>query len=282
MDYGPALINTYEIGSEGDNFAYKGIAVRLDHGPGGVARGQHWMIFDHDTLRMAAAWSGDGFVDWNGIHFNGQHNIHPRIVGTLQAQNKTGPGWANPSDGSWDDPRLLGRDERHYGPLPRDWAHYEGMHYHGDRVVISYRVGATQILESPRLLLDAPTPVYARQMQLGAREKPLTLQVAQLPSAATLLPQSALAVVFGPESTDIAAQSEKPGLRFDGATYAQLDEATDFDMTESGFTVCAPPSFRLMISTSQRPSAFDAPSRFIPCSRREACPVRMTPSSGFA
>jgi putative heme-binding domain-containing protein len=240
MDYGPALINTYEIGSEGDNFAYKGIAVRLDEGPGGVARGQHWMIFDHDTLRMAAAWSGDGFVDWNGIHFNGQHNIHPRIAGTLHAQNKTGPGWANPNDGSWDDTRLLGRDDRHYGPLPREWAHYEGMHYHGDRVVISYRVGTTQILESPRLLQDAPTPVYARQMQLGPRERPLTLQLAQLPATATeLQPQFAGAVVFGPESTAIAKENEEHGLRFDGATHAQLDEATDFDMTESGFTISA-------------------------------------------
>ncbi len=93
MDYGRTLINTYEIGSDGSNFAYKGIAVRLDEGPGGISRGRHWMIFDHDTLRMAAAWSGTGFIDWKGIHFNGQHAIHPRIVGNLHAENKTGPGW---------------------------------------------------------------------------------------------------------------------------------------------------------------------------------------------
>ena len=37
MDYGPSLVNTYEIGSDGSNFAYKGIAMRLDPGPGRTA-----------------------------------------------------------------------------------------------------------------------------------------------------------------------------------------------------------------------------------------------------
>ena len=59
MNYGPSLMATLEVGDRG-NFAYKGIAVRLDNGPGGVSRGRHWMLFDHDTLRVAAAWSGDG------------------------------------------------------------------------------------------------------------------------------------------------------------------------------------------------------------------------------
>ncbi|MCA9218641.1 MAG: c-type cytochrome, partial [Planctomycetales bacterium] len=77
MDYGPSLVNTYEVGNDGKNFAYKGIAVRLDAGPGGVAHGNSWIIFDHDTMRVAAAWTGDGFIDWNGIHFNGRHGIHP-------------------------------------------------------------------------------------------------------------------------------------------------------------------------------------------------------------
>ncbi len=247
MDYGPALINTYEIGSDGHNFAHKGIAVRLDEGPGGIARGRHWMIFDHDTLRMAAAWSGDQFIDWNGIHFNGQHNIHPRIVGTVHAENPTAPGWANPSDGSWDDPRVIGRDDRHYGPLPRDWAHYEGMYYHGNRIVISYRVGETPILESPRLLLDAPSPVYARQMQFGPRSRALTLQVAQLPVSATRLESmSSAAVMLGSESTPPVADIQQPaavnheqGFRFDGASHAQLDQATDFDMTTKSFTIAA-------------------------------------------
>ncbi len=199
MDYGQTLINTYEIGDDGTNFAYKGIAMRLDAGPGGVTRGQHWMIFDHDTLRMAATWNGDQFIDYNGIAFNGKHAIHPRIGPGLQMENKTQPGWANPLSGSWDDTRLVGRDGRHYGPVDRAWGQYNGIYRYGNQTVISYRVGSTQVLEQPELLTESPSPVYARHFHFGPREDSLTLQVAQLASTANhLTTLGSGAVVFGP------------------------------------------------------------------------------------
>ncbi len=239
MDYGRTLINTYEVGDAGTNFAYKGIAVRLDSGPGGVSRGRHWMIFDHDTLRMSVAWSGEGFIDWKGIHFNGQHGIHPRVVGQVQAQNKTGPGWAEPSTNSWDDPRLVGRDGRRYGPLPHDWAHYQGMSYSGDETIISYRVGTTSILEKPELLSEATRPVYARCIQLGPRDRDLNLQVAQLDdlsSELSRLPSGA--AFFGPREAPLAPARKQPRL-FDGESFAQVDEAEEFDMTNQDFTITA-------------------------------------------
>ena len=58
IDYGPSLTHTYEVPGLEHNLAYKGIAVRLDPGAGGVSRGRHWMIFDTDTLRTAAAGTG--------------------------------------------------------------------------------------------------------------------------------------------------------------------------------------------------------------------------------
>ncbi len=67
MDYGPSLTHTYEVPGLAHNLAYKGTAVRLDPGVGGVSRGQHWMIFDTDTLRVAAAWNGSGKADNNFI-----------------------------------------------------------------------------------------------------------------------------------------------------------------------------------------------------------------------
>ena len=56
MDYGPSLTHCYETPGGSLNIAYKGTAVRLDFGAGGVSRGQQWMIFDTDTLRVSAAW----------------------------------------------------------------------------------------------------------------------------------------------------------------------------------------------------------------------------------
>ena len=145
MDYGNFLINTYELVGLGAaprprsggpvsplpdenfgnaNFAYKGIAIRLDPGKGGVAAGKAWMMFDHDVLRVAGAWTGEGFIDWEAILFNGKHNISPRTVGDLHFSNPVGPGWANPLTGSFEDFRFMARDKRRFGPLPKEWAHY--------------------------------------------------------------------------------------------------------------------------------------------------------------
>src|SRR5947208_2015994 len=147
MDYGPCLMNTYEVGGPGPNIAYKGVAVRLDPGPGGVSRGKRWAVYDHDTLRFAAAWTGDGFIDWNGIHFNGRHQVHPKLAGEVHVANPVGPGWANPETGSFADPRPKGRDGRPYGPLPKEWARFRGVYQFGDRTVLSYTIGDASVLE---------------------------------------------------------------------------------------------------------------------------------------
>ena len=178
MNYGPSLMATLEVGDKG-NFAYKGIAVRLDNGPGGVSRGRHWMLFDHDTLRVAAAWSGEGFIDWKGINFDGQHQVHPRVVGNVRFANPVGPGWADPETGTFDDPRLKGRDGKPYGPLPRSWARYKGMYHYGNQVILSYTVGATQVLEMPAYeLAPGEKVVFTRTLNVGKSPRDLLLRVA--------------------------------------------------------------------------------------------------------
>ncbi len=194
MDYGPSLINTYEIGTDGKNIAQKGIAVRLDAGAGGLSRGRAWTIFEHDTLRWAGGWTGNGFIDWNGIHFNGKHQVHPRIVGDVAFHNATNPGWADPNTGSLvDNQRVVGRDDKKYGPLPRTWGKFRGLYHHGDRVVVSYTVGSTEVLESPGVVFrDSPSSsIFTRTLQLGPREKELIAVVAsKLDQPAGLIPRS--------------------------------------------------------------------------------------------
>nr|WP_299382939.1 DUF6797 domain-containing protein [Allomuricauda sp.] len=130
-----------------NNFAYKGIAVRLDEGEGGVAKGNAWMLFDHDVLRVAGGWTGEGFIDWNAILLNEQHETYPRTVGKLHFETPVGPGWANPKNGSFEDPRYTARDGRKFGPLPREWADYKGVYHHEEHIVFSYSVGKANILE---------------------------------------------------------------------------------------------------------------------------------------
>jgi putative heme-binding domain-containing protein len=179
MDYGPSLTNTYEVGGPGPNIAYKGIAVRLDAGPGGVSRGASWAVFDHDTLRFAAGWAGAGFIDWKGIHFNGQHQVHPKLIGERHVENPVGPGWADPETGRFDDPRLTGRDKRPYGPLPRSWARFKGTYAYGDRTVLSYTVGDAAVLELEGAETDGRTgTVFTRTLEVGPSSRALFVRVA--------------------------------------------------------------------------------------------------------
>jgi putative heme-binding domain-containing protein len=198
MDYGPSLINTYEVGGPGPNFAYKGIAVRLDVGAGGVSRGKSWALFDHDTLRFAAGWTGDGFIDWKGIHFNGQHQVHPKLIGERHIENPIGPGWANPETGSFHDPRFLGRDKRPYGPLPRSWAHFKGTYAYGNLTVIHYTVGDAPILEVAGVESEGKSDtVFTRTLEVGLSSRDLLARIA---------PEGVSAAVVGDSRVSLAKQ----------------------------------------------------------------------------
>ncbi|MGB2560973.1 MAG: DUF6797 domain-containing protein, partial [Akkermansiaceae bacterium] len=189
MDYGNFLINTYELAtaekradpkSRGDhvapgaNIAYKGIALRLDPGQGGVSQGKTWSIFEHDSMRVAGVWQGDGFIDWKGVHFDGKHVVRPRTIGSPLFETRDEPGWANPETGSFEDLRFKGPDGLRYGPLPRQWAHYKGLYKHGSQTIISYSIGDADILESHELASDG---AFVRQLNIGKSSKELTVRL---------------------------------------------------------------------------------------------------------
>ena len=189
MDYGPSLSATFEVSSDVLNIALKGIAIRLDAGKGGISQGQAWVVYEHDTLRLAAAWTGQGFIDWKGINFDGRHQVHPRIVGTVHASNPDGPGWANPNNRTFAERRERGRDGRFYGPLPRNWAHFKGLYRHGGHVILAYVVGTTQILETPGLEVDRANPdhpIFTRTLEIGPSAEELTMRIARDGTAVSL------------------------------------------------------------------------------------------------
>ena len=216
MDYGPSLAATIEIGSDGSNFAYKGIAVRLDPGPGGIARGHAWVVYDHDTMRLAAAWTGQGFIDWKGINFDGQHQVHPRLIGQIHVSTVNGPGWANPRDGSFTDLRIRGRDGCFYGPLPGTWAHFQGLYHHGNQVILKYRVGTVEILEMPGLETNPAhpeNPIFIRTLEIGPSPDALTIRVADTGTTVRLA---------GHESASLLQQDGFTLLRLPGSRSAHI------------------------------------------------------------
>ena len=233
MDYGPSLINTIEISRDGSNIAQKGITIRLDDGPGGVESGSHWMIYDHDTMRMAGAWSG-GFIDYNGIHFNGVHNQHPKIAGPVHLKNPTGPGWGSPGGGSFDDNRFIGRDNKRYGPLDRNWAQYRGMYRYGKQTVIRYTVGDTEILESPALKFAEGRPVFIRTLNIGPRSQEMTLQVA---SESKPFAYKCDSMISLDDST--TRTISQPTSAFDGNSFYQIELDNVLDTSSQDFSIAA-------------------------------------------
>lgn len=261
MDYGPSMLGTIEVGKDGNNIAYKGIAVRLDAGAGGIAKGTAWMLYDHDTMRVAAAWAGKGFVDWNGIHFNGRHQVHPRVTGTVHFANPTGPGWAHPQTGSFNDPRLLGRDGRRYGPLPRSWAHYKGLYHHGSKVLVSYTVGQTEIVELPAL--DAPG-VFSRTLYVGpakhrllARLAPIGTKVAVVGySVATLREEAGFVVLHVPPRNDTVTIKVILGM---GEAFDSGAKVAAFPVTLDRYIKGGPKRWATSLKTTIVPGAESGP-----------------------
>jgi cytochrome c5 len=176
MDFGATLNWTYQI-SPG-NLAMKGIAIRLDHGPGGISKGRHWVVYDHDTMRLAAGWSGDKFIDWRGIAFDGSHGTHSSIAGDITFALPPGPGWANPKDGTFTDPRPRGADGKPYGPLPREWLRYQGMFQHDGIVALRYSVGSAEIIESPSILTNSESVAFTRRLNIASSRDDLHLRIA--------------------------------------------------------------------------------------------------------
>ncbi|MFO0942130.1 MAG: DUF6797 domain-containing protein [Pirellulales bacterium] len=244
MDYGPTLTHTYEIPNlQKRNLAYKGIAVRVDSGPGGVSRGRQWLLYDTDTMRVAGGWSGSGeaknnFIDWQGIQFNGAHGVHPRTVGQAAFANSIGPGWANPKDSSFvDSVRVQGRDGKRYGPLPKEWTKFQGLYHFENRAILSYTVGQASVLESPTLIQSDGQSLLGRTFNIGSRSTDLILQVAEQASSDARLSNVAPGIVlFAPEPSTDAPNSQQ--ILFDGNSYLQVDSAK-FDMNSQDFTIAA-------------------------------------------
>ena len=263
MDFGPSLLWTYEVAP--DNLAHKGIAIRLDEGPGGISQGRNWMLYDHDTMRVASAWSGEGFVDWKGIAFDGSHGSHTSIVGDQTVTNPVGPGWADPASGSWDDPRPLGRDGKPFGPLPRAWTHYQGIYQHGTRVVVSYTVGTTAVLDSPGLIAYGASPVFVRTLNVGPSTAPLTMRIAPDQESvaislhgegASLQKNEGFTCLQLPPST-LPRQLRIFMTRLDAATLRALQETDTTPLDLAPLTRGGPPRWNQEVTTTVAVGAED-------------------------
>lgn len=176
MDYGNALHWTYEIAR--NNIVQKGIAIRLDEGEGGISRGRAFAVYDEDTMRLAALWTGQGFIDWKGVAFDGSHNSHAHIRGELVMATKNEPAWAVPGTCKWQDERIVGRDGKRYGPLPKSHVRYVGRQQIGRQSILEYTVGDVTVREMPGFDEVYGTQVFSRRIEVAGCDQDMWMRIA--------------------------------------------------------------------------------------------------------
>lgn len=178
MDYGPFLNLSVQMSPKQGGTTAKGLAVRVGEQMEGT------IAYDTDLMRCSGAWVG-GFVDFKGVAFSGAHGGNPAPVGTVLFHTPAMPGWSK--NGSFVDPRPLpkgfGASTVPFGPLPRDWAQYRGLHRNGNRVTLEYSVGGAEILESPTLEGSGAGAAVGRSFHVRKGGEAATLIVAEVPGA---------------------------------------------------------------------------------------------------
>jgi hypothetical protein len=162
MDHGPFAAGTIDAlwGGKG-NWANKGLAIKLDD-----EKKAH-VCFDPEQMRMACGWIGGG-IGWPA----GRDGLEgqPFPDGSVLFGTKKGSlGFSK--NGDWKDPR----GKVPYGPLPRDWAHWNGHYRHGEKTVLSYSVGEAEILELPAY--DPKTRVFSRTFNIAKAAGPIPMLV---------------------------------------------------------------------------------------------------------
>ena len=141
---------------------------------GGAARARE--LQPSDALLTLKLPEYEAHVDHAGL-------IHDWNDDSLARGEAIAPGWADPRTGSFaDNQRVEGRDQRIYGPLPKKWGAFRGLYHHGSKVILSYTVGSTDVLEMPGLIADAEDTqpaVFLRSFNFGPRVQELILKVSE-------------------------------------------------------------------------------------------------------
>jgi hypothetical protein len=243
--------------SPGGTIAMKGIAVTVG------AEKNAFVCYDTDLLRVSLAWTGE-FLNFGNTLTRIEWPPPPQVRGAPAFGIKSGPGWGN--NGSFADPRT-----NQQGPLPRDWAHYEGIYVNGDQVVLKYTVGGVEVLESPGFLNVNGQPVFTRTFQFSKPTSGQTLVLADGVEGLAAEGTPAVVKLAGEKSLGTDAQSLPKGSR--------LEAVGDNRLVIRLGQVEANKPFRVSFSTDLQRAGFDEARKLPLSDLRELTnggPVRWT------
>ena len=200
---------TYEVGDGGPNIAYKGIAVRLDAGPGRrVARPALDAVSTTTRCGSPRPGPGEGFIDWNGINFNGQHQVHPRLVGEVRVREPGRPRLGQPGDRQLRRPPPARPRRPALRPAAATAGPLQGALPPRRPDVLSYTVGEAEILETPGLEPAAATRTSRSsraRSNIGKSPHDLPLRVAPAGTAVAVRRRSGRGGALGTRRTAITS-----------------------------------------------------------------------------
>jgi hypothetical protein len=172
-----------------DIIVHKGIAIPF-RDRGRDSQTEAAVCFDTDTLAMSAGWTG-GFINLSGTMLtNHKGTSYPTLQGAEQFHN-TGPGWAVGED--FADPR-----PDHLGQLDPG-RRYKGLYVNGQRIVLKYTVGGSEVTEAGDFIGPAAGHhgAFTRSFGIKRSEQPLSVSVCDLAAddAVEVQPGGAVAVI---------------------------------------------------------------------------------------
>ncbi len=182
-DVGPFLAGSI---SSGRDKTLKGIAIVVGD------KGEAAVCFDTARMRISSAWTGE-LLKFDARRFGLIRP--PAAAGKMVFTTKKLAGWAR--DGRFQPkPDEITHPEvaRWYAPrpptvsrLPKGWAHYQGLYTNGKRVVLSYTVGKTNVLESPWYVSSDDQDAFIRSLEIGPATETMQMMVADSGSEITVI-----------------------------------------------------------------------------------------------
>lgn len=186
-----------------DNVATRGLVLLLGDST--------YVTFDPDLLRMAIGWRGE-FISLTAMaqvsyqDSLNKNNQIPKVLGTAVFATGIYPGWS-PGEPRFEDPRPAGPypPDPGRGPLPADWARWEGVYVVGDRAVLAYTVAGTSIHEQPGIVEAGGEVGIARTFRVGGREQPLSLVAAEVRALERAQVEEGLAILHTKGTDSVTA-----------------------------------------------------------------------------
>ena len=174
-----------------DNQAARTLAIRLGDSA--------YVCFDTDLLRWSVAWTRK-FMPMNLMaqvsydDFFNKNNKLATIAGVPQIATGSYAGWValKGDQANFEVPA----PKKDWLPLPADEARWNGVYTYGDKVVLNYTVGQTNIMELPGSVVFDGQTAFTRTFQVGTSANALGLMLAEVTNGTKVQQNARFAYIY--------------------------------------------------------------------------------------